>query len=130
MPKRPVKWIGDLAWKSRFWRKWTSIAYLHRNYRFPVRDLLVMYRQSVAEWVPGSENFLGFAENDVSGLYERCAHRRYEEAERYVCIEGCCTVLWHNGRNIGGAGPAGCPCDLLDDPRDLTRGPLVASDVE
>jgi hypothetical protein len=112
----------NVAWKSRTFRKWVSIVYLHRHYGYTYPELREMYRESVAAYKPGRKNFFGFEDKDVTGMYEACADRQYDEADKYVCVEGCCTVLWHNGRNIGGGGPAGCPCDNLRDPRDLARG--------
>lgn len=73
------KKFEHIAWKSRLLRKWGSVVYLHRAYGYTYRELLVMYRESVAAYVPGSKSFLGFEQKDVSGMYKACAKRRYTD---------------------------------------------------
>ena len=79
-----------------------------------------MWKQAERDYVPGATGFLGFPKDVTHIFFSLSAHRQYEEAEKYICIYGCCSVLWLNGKNLGGLGPAGCPCDDMADPRDLT----------
>jgi hypothetical protein len=48
-----------------------------------------------------------------------------DAADKYRCIYGCCVVEWLNGKNRGGWGPVGCPCDDMADP----RGELIEAGV-
>lgn len=69
-------------------------------------------------WTPESVQAMADEASDVMSLATAAAHRKYGECERYLCVEGCCVVEWHpHLGNTGGMGPAGCPCDRLDDPR-------------
>ncbi|QWY84031.1 hypothetical protein SEA_A3WALLY_224 [Microbacterium phage A3Wally] len=67
----------------------------------------------------------GYEETKIGSFYYQLAVRADEESTYYACVYGCCTVIWHPKHgNKGGAGRPGCPCQNMDDPRDLERGPL------
>lgn len=85
------------------------------EYGFPLKDLKVMWDSSE----PSDElNFLGMQATKTTVFYSKCAARKYDECETYLCVNGCCSVWWHPKRgNQGGFGPAGCSCDNLKDPR-------------
>jgi hypothetical protein len=85
----------------------TSIDYLAEVYPWWTRESVeALARES------------GASDEDTMPLYVAAARRKYDECEQYRCVEGCCVVEWHPRLgNAGGAGPAGCRCDRLDDPR-------------
>ena len=83
--------------------------------RHPLKDLIQLWRDSEAS---EEKDFLGYPISKATDFYTKCAERQYDECVSYVCAYGCCTVWWHPRQgNIGGMGPAGCPCDNLKDPR-------------
>jgi hypothetical protein len=102
------------------------IVYVWRNEGWTLRETVDMWRESGRTFKPGGIDFLGQPRDRVGEFFVLNARRALEASENYACIYGCCTVIWRNGKNQGGMGPAGCPCDDMDDPRDLARGPLVA----
>lgn len=116
---------GKVKW-SDFWftfaptRKWGSILYVRRHYGWPLRECIEMWKQAERDYLPGATGFLGYPQDVTDIFFSMNANRQYEEAEKYTCVYGCCSVLWLNGQNLGGFGPAGCPCDDMADPRDLT----------
>lgn len=120
------------TWKHYFTRKWCSIYYAHKADGFPYRELVSMWNSSVLEaQVNGYKSTGGFLgkllERDypeTSTFFRKVAHLMHERADTYRCVYGCCSVIWFNGHNKGGGGPAGCPCDDMKDPRDLEYGPL------
>src|SRR5690606_28850229 len=58
----------------------------------------------------------------IETFFATVARRMCDECGTSVSGEGCCSVRWHPDRgNGGGAGPADCPCQELDDPRDVTK---------
>lgn len=102
---------------------WTAIFHARKQYGFEWSWLIDAWRSSEA----GGKMFLGFERNRAMDFYSKCAERMYDECTNYACVYGQCTVIWHDKRgNIGGMGVPMCPCEDLDDPRDLERGPLNA----
>lgn len=101
---------------------WTCIFYGRRHYGFEWSWL-------VKTWInaEGGKERLAFPgiQTKAENFFQQLAHRASEEEVPYACVYGTCTVLWHPTRgNTGGWGRVNCPCDNMDDPRDLERGPL------
>jgi len=101
----------------------TSVIYLRRKYGIPARDLLKAWL--AARGAEAKDDFWGFPRGPIEAMFLYAADRMYDECVTYRCVNGCCSVLWHPRRgNVGGAGPVGCGCDDLDEPRDLAFGPV------
>lgn len=104
---------------------WTMIFYMRKQYGFGLPWL-------TGQWIkskPGEYRVFGGQKTKVNDFVDRVIDRDVRENRvQYACVNGCCTIIWHIKKNIdvGGAGPAGCSCENLDDPRDLVRGPLSA----
>lgn len=100
---------------------WTSIFHARKHYGYEWKWLFKAWRNSTG----GQDKVFGGTKTRTEDFYSQCAHRSYEECVLYACVFGTCTVLWHPTRgNVGGAGRPGCPCDDMDEPRDLERGPI------
>lgn len=112
---------------SKFAFRWLPmpgcLLHARREYGYSWRELVSAWRRAKAR---PDESVLGlFPRSKAVEFYSALARRSHDEAVTYRCIEGCCSVWWHPFRgNLGGAGPAGCPCDERDDPRDLSLGPI------
>lgn len=115
-----ARYWNELTWKIPFLQKWGSIRYVSKHYGFPRRQTVEMWARAEREFVPGRDSLLGEEKSVADDFFSAAAHRQHEEAEVYTCVFGCCSVLWYRGKNIGGFGPVGCPCDDMKDPRDLT----------
>lgn len=100
-------------------QKWGSRAYTKHHYpSLTDADFNRLWRGSRERWSKESRRtFLGTEETRVEAFFYDLAGFNYDRAEKYRCVEGCCLVEWLDGRNQGGFGPAGCPCDALEDPR-------------
>jgi len=100
---------------------WTSIYWGRKYYGYSWLWL-------IKAWItakPGKDRLFGGVQDKTGNFFEKLAHRSHEEATLYACVYGTCTVIWHPTRgNMGGGGRPGCPCDDMEDPRDLNRGPL------
>lgn len=115
--KRPLSYrVQDFFFDIPITRKWGCILHGKRHYGFPVRDLISMWAEA-KDAVKRPDPIFGDTMTDAAEFFSRCAHRRDEEADNYRCVYGTCVVIWHQGKNIGGYGRAGCPCDNMDDPR-------------
>lgn len=100
---------------------WTAIFHARKYYGYEWSWLVRTWLTSKG----GEDSILGGEKTRGVDFYSKCAHRSHEEAVHYACVYGTCTVIWHPKRgNMGGMGRPGCPCDDMDDPRDLERGPL------
>lgn len=100
---------------------WTSIFYARRHYGFEWSWLIKTWFAAKG----GKDRVFGGVQSKTENFFQQLAHRSSEEEVPYACVYGTCTVLWHPKRgNTGGIGRPGCPCDDMDDPRDLERGPL------
>lgn len=76
------------------------------------------FAEAMPSWTEESLREMWDASAGHEDFVMKAAHRKYEECTTYLCVNGCCSVDWHPALgNIGGAGPAGCSCDDLDDPR-------------
>lgn len=103
---------------------WSVVIYAHRRYPFGWLWLINAYRKAEDT---GVDTILGFPKDKAVEFFSACAGRAHDESEQYRCVYGTCTVIWHPKMgNRGGMGRPGCPCDDMDDPRDLKRGPIRA----
>lgn len=119
---------------SQYLPRWLTLSgpacihYIWRNDRWPVREIVQMWRDAGESARLGEIGpLLGEPRDQVSEFFALTAHRRYEEAVDWYCVNGCCVVTWGRRGNMGGYGPAGCSCDDQDEPRDLARGPIPTS---
>lgn len=105
---------------------WTVIFYARKQFGFEWSWLIKQWIESK----PGGDEWLwGKTKKKTDDYFARLIDRDSEENRvRYVCVNGCCVIIWHTKKNynMGGGGPAGCSCEDMDDPRDLERGPLNA----
>lgn len=92
-----------------------AIHHARREYGHTTRSLLHTWHTTRHRTHPTTWTHPAWAH--VIEFYAQLEDDRLTTADYYACAEGSCTVIWHNGRNIGGMGPAGCPCEHLDDPR-------------
>lgn len=100
---------------------WTAIFHGRKHYGYEWSWLIKNYIEAKGGW----DEEWGYEETKTGNFYYRLAHRSSEESVQYDCVYGTCTVIWHPKQgNKGGMGRPGCPCDDMDDPRDLERGPL------
>lgn len=105
-----------------------SILYIRRKHGWPLREIVAMWVKAGLDRRIGLIDWLhpeGRTQGD--NFFSAAARRMYDEATNWYCVEGCCVVIWSQGKNVGGYGTPGCPCDEMDEPRDLSRGPIPAS---
>lgn len=96
------------------------VVYAKSAYGYSWRDLIRTWRESSDQ---SRESFLGMPIDRGVDFFSRLADRQGEECTTYTCVYGCCWIEWHPKKgNLGGGGPAGCPCDGMDDPRDMSTG--------
>lgn len=96
--------------------KWSSILYLVRSRDISLREAVELWHE--AENHPEkNSSFLGKTPTTTETFFYLNAKREDELSEFYLCVYGTCTVIWFRGRNRGGWGRTGCPCDSLADPR-------------
>lgn len=92
--------------------------YARRQYGYPWLYLVRTWR---AARPTGRKSVLGRELGRLDEFFAALIERSHVEARLYTCVNGSCSVIWHPRRgNLGGGGPAGCSCDELEDPRDLT----------
>lgn len=108
---------------------WSCIWYIWRGDRWPLREVIEMWvaaKRSPKRDRTLAMDLFGGEDTTTARFFSAAAARRYDEATDWWCVNGCCVVIWGKRGNMGGYGPAGCPCDELPDPRDLARGPIHA----
>lgn len=107
---------------------WTCIIYAWRNRYGSLWALTKLYIQTKPRTEPDwLEQQLGLEpdKSKQATFLHNVVKMKNEENVRYRCVYGTCVVFWHPRRgNQGGGGAPGCPCQEMDDPRDLKRGPL------
>lgn len=104
----------------------SCVIYAKRHYPYSWRTLLGDWKAASGE-VGTRCSIVGDEITQADAFFARLAERRFDESVQYACIYGCCTVIWHPTQgNTGGMGRPGCPCENMDDPRDLQRGPILS----
>lgn len=104
-----------------------SIVYVWRKKGWPLREVVAMWIRAGRSPDLGKIDWLhNEGRTQADEFWATSARREYDEATNWYCVYGCCVVIWGSGKrgNMGGHGPAGCPCDDLDEPRNLARGPI------
>lgn len=113
------------SWEVAPIRKLVSLHATHKRYGFSYPDLWALWSKAKREFTPGRKEFITKKEKTVTNdFFQLVAARSYREAEEYICVNGCCIILWRNGSETASYGPAGCTCQNLQDPRDLRKGAL------
>lgn len=112
--------LADRFWNAAYrvpWlRKPGAFRYCKQHYpQLTYMALNAMWKRAAAE--PEYDSMLGGTVNVVERFFTHIATWRHEASDEYRCVEGCCVVVWFNGRNTGGWGRPGCPCDEMEDPR-------------
>lgn len=97
--------------------QWLVIVYARREFRYPWGYLIRTWMQVRAT---GRKGVFGQELTRMDEFFAVIIDREHAEARIYTCVYGACSVIWHPLRgNLGGGGRPGCPCEALDDPRDL-----------
>lgn len=101
---------------------WTVVFTARKHYGYDWGWILQAYRSAEAS---EESTVLGSPVTRAVDFFSKCARRADDESVLYRCVFNACTVQFHPKRGVtGGWGRAGCPCDDLDEPRDLERGPI------
>jgi hypothetical protein len=119
-----INWLLTLKNPWPIVQPFISVIYLHRTYGYSYRELVQMTVQAKREFDPNKRDEFFEASNANEQLFMISARKQMDESDQYACVNGCCTIIWSRGKYAGGMGRTGCPCDEMDDPRDLLRGKL------
>lgn len=111
--------ITELSYKFALTRAVGCVVYARKKTGFSYRVLTGLWGQAMKSRRKGSSR-----NEDAAEFFYLLAGAKRRASDTYRCLYNQCVIIWFNGRNTGGAGVPGCPCDNMADGRGelLKRG--------